>query len=290
MGRVIAVYNAAGGVAKTTTTRDLSYELAQRSHSVLAIDADSQGTLSDFFGTGPFERDEAELFWTEVCRRPRTRLDRNGDVLTRDVRTPHIIKTDFGVEVGLSNYLLVEFERSLADQRDTARLLSIFESLRSGYDFILVDCAPSISEITIQTLLAVDEILIPVQTESKAVAGFVNVQREINEANERRRSINRPPLRLAGVVPTLFNANRAAHKHYLEKIREISERRGCPMFPPVHDRIAVMEACNARLPVQRYDPACIVTEDMRQLADQLTSPGRNHAVRTTAGAANAEKV
>jgi chromosome partitioning protein len=262
MSRVIAVYNNAGGVGKTTTTRDLGFALVRRGRRVLAIDADSQGSLGDFFGLQPYNRADSELFWDAVCFVSENEDDSDGKI-------PHVVETDFGIFIGLSNFSLVEMERRLTDHRDTARLLSVLSRMRDAYNIVLIDCPPSVSEITVQTLLAADELLIPVQTEGKAVAGLLNVQREIRKTNSRRRSIGRAPLKLAGIVPTIHNPNRAAHVHYLNEIRELAEDLGCVVLPPVRDRIAVLEACNARRPIQLHDPQCPVVDDIERIADHV---------------------
>ncbi|MBX7221572.1 MAG: ParA family protein [Blastocatellia bacterium] len=251
--RTLAVFNQAGGVGKSTTTRDLGYELATRGQRVLVIDADSQGSLSDFLGLDPYGKPEAEIFWTAVCA---------------DMDTVPPLATAFGLTVGVSNLSLIEGIERLERMKDHLRFLKVLDGIKADFDVVLIDCPPSVSEMTVQILLAVDELLIPVQPEQKAIAGLVIVQKEIIKANKRRLRIQNP-LRISGIVPTIFNPNLSVHLNNLKYIETIAQTLRCPVLPAVRRLTAVTEASTYGQPLKVYKPSSPANDDMARIVDCL---------------------
>ncbi|MBX7224091.1 MAG: ParA family protein [Blastocatellia bacterium] len=259
MTEIIAIFNQAGGVGKTSLTRDLGFELGSNGWKVLLIDADPQGTLGRFLGHSPGEEPPHKLFWQAVCATPP-----EGD---RPSTLPAIMKTEFRVEIGLSNRTLIGDELSLQQQADPGRLGNVLEPLKGTYDFILVDCPPKISEITVQILWACDTLLIPVQTEAKGIDSFTEIQMEIGRAQRRRRNFKLPLFKVAGVVPTLFDARLSVHKHHLLELQEdICPNFGYQVFNPVRKYISVSEAGTNRQPLKVYDSRCPANEDIAHIA------------------------
>lgn len=249
----VAIFNQSGGVGKTSLTRDLGYELATRGRRVLVVDADPQGTLGSFLGLEPAPRPRAETFWASVCDGGET--------------APRLWPTDFGLTVGLANRFLVGDELSLMQQSDPARLLAVVEAHLAAYDWVLFDCPPKISEITLQILLAADALLAPVQTEAKSVESFAEVQLEIVKAQRRRKNMRLTPLRVLGVVPTLYNPRLVLHRHhYAELAERICPSFGYHVFGPIRDYVAVSEAGTRRQPLQCYAPRCPAAADVAALA------------------------
>ncbi|MBX7224160.1 MAG: ParA family protein [Blastocatellia bacterium] len=256
--QVIAIFNQAGGVAKTSLTRDLGFELSRANKRVLLIDADPQGTLGMFLGLNPAERSDQDMFWTAVCTE------------SEEERSPAVVGTSFQLDVGLSNRSLIRCELELMNQQDGARLMSVLEDMRPRYDFILIDCPPKISEISVQVLLASDGLLIPVQTETKAVSNFAEVQLEIAKANRRRKSLKIKPLEVLGVVPTLYDSRYNVHRDHLAALTQtICPSFGYPVREPVRRYIAVSEAGMVGKPLQVYDPSCPANQDVASLANLL---------------------
>lgn len=254
MARVIAVWNRAGGVGKTTIVRDLGYELARmHDQRVLLIDADSQGSLGEFIGLEPHDKSKEELFWETVCN--------------AEIETIPPIHSTFGLDIGLSNLYLAKQEEDLAKQFNHFRLRGVLEPLRDRYDFILIDCAPSISEVNRQVLAACDQILIPVQPEDKGVSGILRTQENIIEANRRRHPFF-GPIRCVGVIPTMLE-NRRIHNHYLEVIKEVVGTLLYPVLRPMRNYIAVTESCNGRKPLREYDAMCPALADIEEIATGL---------------------
>jgi chromosome partitioning protein len=251
---IVAVFNQSGGVGKSTLTRDLGYELHTRGLKTLLIDADPQGTLGFFFGIYPHGCPKTEMFWSGICG-------------SEDPGQPPIARAKCGISLGLANKTLVADEILLMQQHDPARLLSVLEPLKETYDFILIDCPPRISELTIQILFATDGLLIPVQTEAKSVMMVSEIQEEIARAQRRRKNLKLPQLKILGVVPTLYNPQRVLHRHHLQEIKEtVCDHLGYHLFPAIRDLISLAEAGTKAVPLKLYDPKCSVNEDIAQIA------------------------
>lgn len=256
---IVAIFNQSGGVGKSTLTRDLGYDLAQRGLRLLLVDADPQGTLGMFLGLSPGELQRSETFW-DVVASPQT---------TPDIRPP-IIQTEFGLNLALANRTLVDLELTLAQHRNTARLLSFLRQLSPDYDLILIDCSPKISEVTIQALMAADGLLVPVQTEAKSVSAFFEVQFEITRAKRRRLDVFLPAFEVVGVVPTLHDPRLILHRHHLRELKdEMCAQFGYPVLPPVRNYVAVSEAGTQRMPLKMYDPKCPANDDVTLVADRI---------------------
>ncbi|MBX7219109.1 MAG: ParA family protein [Blastocatellia bacterium] len=254
----IAIFNQSGGVGKTTLVRDVGFELARLGLRVLLIDADPQGTLGVFLGESPAAKTGPDLFWSEIC------------APHGPEKSPTIVTNKFGLDVGLANRKLVTDEWTLAQQHDPARLLSILDGLRPQYDFILIDCPPKISEITIQVLLAVDSLLIPVQTEGKSVVAFAEVQYEIAQAQQRRKHMRLPALQVMGLVPTLHNPHLVLHRHHLQELQErLAPTFGYEVFPPVRDYVAVAEAGTRGMPLRLANAKCPAVQDIETLTQKI---------------------
>lgn len=253
--RIIAVYNNAGGVAKSTTVRDLGFELAQRGSRVLLIDADFQGSLGSFLKQEPQGRDSKTLFWYPLCH---------------DLETPPPIEQIYdNLWIGLANFQLASDEQILALAKNPNVLYHALQTLDQSFDFVLIDCPPTINEISVQVLQAAKEILIPVQTEDKAYAGLGLIQREILRANKRKGGL--PPLKICGLLPTRYNKQFTFHRHYLEQIQKSAMDLGCTAFSPIRAAQAVQEACNPGLPLHLYEAKSPALNDVRQLADDILS-------------------
>lgn len=254
---ILAIFNQSGGVGKTSLTRDLGFELGSLGQRVLLIDADPQGTLGSFYGLSPAERPREEMFWTTVCT-------------ATDETPPTILETRFGVDLGLANRFLIGDELALMQQQDPARLLNVLDLISESYDWIIFDCPPKISEITLQILLAAERLLVPVQTEAKSVESFAEVQLEIAKAQRRRKNLRLPALDIFGVVPTLFNPRLVLHRHHFEELsKQICPSFGFAVHGPVRDYISVSEAGTRRMPLKLYAPKCPANQDVAALARQL---------------------
>ncbi len=248
MARIIAVFNQAGGVAKTTVTQNLGYHLARRNHKVLLIDMDPQSSLTTFMGLDPHEI-EMSLFEVLVKEKPLHILE---NVLDMDFSPTN---TDLSAaEIQLVNEDLREF-----------RLKSAIEPVQDEYDFILIDCPPSLGLLSYLSLVAATHILVPIETEFKAFNGTEKVLETI----ARVRSKANRKLKIAGFVPTRHDARKTQNIRCLGAIQEqIADI--APIFPPIPNTTNFPNAAEARLPLALYDPKQkSALNSLEQLADAM---------------------
>jgi chromosome partitioning protein len=263
MARVIAIFNQAGGVGKTTIARDLGYELARRGQRVLLVDADPQASLTEFLG---FDADtiESSLF----------------EALLQGIPAP--VLTAHGVDIIPSTIDLAAADFLLAAEIGRElKLKQVLEPLRASYDVILVDAPPSLGNVSINVLVAADEILIPVQCEIKALRGT----RHLFDTIERVRTLN-PTLKIAGVVPTLLDRRTRLNteSHEVLKARLGDRLR---VFDPIRRGVAFAEASAHGVPVHLHAPSYEGLDDVRSLADALFGPSTSRP--STRGRSNAKR-
>lgn len=188
MGRTIAIANQKGGVGKTTTAINLSACLAEAGQRVLTIDFDPQGNATTGLG---LEKEQIEDTVYELLLGDCT-LE---DCLMRDVQE--------NLDVLPSDSNLAGAEIELLDVENKESVLNGYlETIRDQYDFIIIDCPPSLSLLTINALVAADTVLVPIQCEYYALEGLSQVLRTIGLV---RKKMN-PSLELEGVVFTMYDA------------------------------------------------------------------------------------
>ncbi len=255
MGRVIAIFNQAGGVGKTTIARDLGYELASRGLAVLLVDADPQASLTEFMGLDATSIDNS-LF----------------DALVHGSAAP--VHRAHGLDIIPSSIDLAAADFLLAAEIGRElRLRQALAPLRDSYDVVLVDAPPSLGNISINVLVAADEILIPVQCEIKALRGT----RHLFDTIERVRGLN-PNLRIAGVVPTLLDRRTRLNTESYEVLKQRLGDR-LTVFAPIRRGVAFAEASAHGLPVQLHAPGYDGIADVRLLADDLVGPAKRSKAR-----------
>lgn len=245
MARVIAIFNQAGGVGKTTIARDLGFELSSRGLAVLLVDADPQASLTEFMGIDTDEL-ETSLFDALLHGTP------------APIRRVHEIDVlPSTIDLAAADFLLAaEIGREM-------KLRQVLEPLRARYDVILIDAPPSLGNISINVLVAADEILIPVQCEIKALRGT----RHLFDTIERVRALN-PTLEIAGVVPTLLDRRTRLNTESYEVLKERLGDR-LRVFAPIRRGVAFAEASAHGVPVQLHAPSYDGLGDIRALADAL---------------------
>lgn len=232
MQKVIAIFNQAGGVCKTTVAMNLGYHLARRGHRVLLIDVDPQASLTTFMGLEPHELEQTIA----------------NAILEEDSPLP-IHQSLHNMDLAPANITLSAAELQLASVM--ARELRLKESLaseNSNYDYILIDCPPSLGVLSILALTASTHVLIPIQTHFKA---FKGTELLLDTIKKVRKHLNRN-LEIAGIVPTIFN-NASQDKAILEALREQLSPIAT-VYSPIPRATAFADAAMARQPLAVYAP------------------------------------
>jgi chromosome partitioning protein len=208
VARIIAIANQKGGVGKTTTAINLAGSLAEQGYRVLCVDMDPQANLS--VGLGVNLRNIEESI---------------GDVLTGgDVTLDQIIQPTqtSGIDVAPATIDLSAAENQLfsAIGREQALREAFGSSSADSYDFVLIDCPPTLGLLTLNALVAADGVIIPVQTQYYALKGFTALMNVITQI--RVKGLN-PKLRVLGLLPTFYDGRTVLARDMLQELRDMGD-------------------------------------------------------------------
>ena len=253
MGRAIVVANQKGGVGKTTTAINLAACLAEAGQKVLAIDMDPQGNMTSGLGV---DKDAIENSVYELLL---------GETEVEDCVQKEVIEN---LSVIGSNINLSAAEIELIGQDEKEYILQkAIAPIRDQYDFIIIDCPPSLSMLTINSMCLADTVLVPIQCEYYALEGLTQLIHTINLVQDR---LN-PSLEIEGVVFTMYDARTNLSLQVVENVKSNLEQNIYKTIIPRNVRLA--EAPSYGMPINLYDTKSAGAESYRLLADEVIHRG-----------------
>ena len=255
MARVVAVANQKGGVAKTTTAISVAAALVEKGKRTLVIDVDGQACATFSLGVDPEDLAAQE---SSACLLTSVNADERARLLRRIIRP-----TDDGMHVVPATGDLASADFILASQEGRERVLAdALEAMEDEYDFIIIDCSPSLGLMTINALVAADEVLVPLKCETLSHRGLGQLMETIDEV----RRWGNPQIRVAGVVPTIFDG-RTAHAQAV--LADLGPRYGVRVFDPIPRSIRFAEAPAVGRTILATSPRSAGAQAYRALAQAL---------------------
>ena len=250
MGKVIAIANQKGGVGKTTTAINLAASLAVLEKKVLIIDADPQANTTSGLNFSPDNDEKRTLYELMIGQ-----IDVTDALIQTEMEKLHMIPSHInlvGAEIELLNFPEREFvmKKALAPIRDQ-------------YDYIIIDCSPSLGIITINSLTAADSVIIPVQPEFFALEGLGKLLQTIKLVQS---EVN-PELQIEGFVVTMFDGRTRVYSQVLEELRE--HFKDMVFHTVIQRNIRLSEAPSHGKPIILYDIMCNGSNNYLNLAREV---------------------
>ena len=251
--KVIAVANQKGGVGKTTTTINLSAALAEKGKKVLMIDLDPQGNASSGLGVN---KDELEQSIYQLMI---------GTNSFDECVQKNVLEN---LDVLPANVNLAGVEIETLDMEDRNYILSKeIDKVKDRYDYILIDCPPSLNSLTINSMTTADSVLVPIQCEFYALEGLSQLIYTIDLVKDR---LN-PNLKMDGVVFTMYDARTNLSLQVVENVKDNLKQNIYKTIIPRNVRLA--EAPSYGLPINIYDRKSTGAKAYRALAEEIIEKG-----------------
>ena len=250
MGKVIAIANQKGGVGKTTTAINLAASLSVLEKKVLIIDADPQANTTSGLNFAPDNDQQRTLYEVMIGS-----IDISDALIQTEIANLHMIP---------SHINLVGAEIEMLEAEDREKLLKkALAPIRDNYDYIIIDCSPSLGLITVNTLTAADSVMIPVQPEFFALEGLGKLLQTIRLVQG---GVN-PDLTIEGFVVTMFDGRTRVHAQVLNELRE--HFRELVFKTVIQRNIRLSEAPSHGKPIILYDIMCNGSTNYLNLAREV---------------------
>lgn len=256
MSKIIAIANQKGGVGKSTTAINLSSCLAEEGKRVLIIDLDPQGNATSGVGVN---RDEVEYSVYELL------VDE--DIEAREAITPTVFD---GLSIITSNTDLAGCEIELFEFDDREYLLkSKLKAVENDFDYIIIDCPPSLSLLTINALTTAESVLIPIQCEYYALEGLSQLLKTVELVKSRLNE----DLRIEGIVFTMYDGRTNLSAEVVQNVKDNLDERIFESIIPRNIRLA--EAPSYGMPINHYEPSSAGAQRYRMLAQEIIALQEN---------------
>ena len=255
MGRVIAIANQKGGVGKSTTTINLGSCLAEMDKEVLVIDIDPQGNTTSGVGV---DKNKSENTLYELMLGKKT---------IQECILPNI-QQNLALIPSNMNLAGAEIELIGVDNKEYI-LKNAVEEVKNNFDFIIMDCPPSLSMLTINAMSAADSVIVPIQCEYYALEGLSQLVHTIQLVQDR---LN-PKLEMEGVVFTMYDARTNLSLEVVENVKDNLKQNIYKTIIPRNVRLA--EAPSHGMPINLYDKKSAGVESYRRLAEEVVNRDRN---------------
>ena len=249
MGRIIAIANQKGGVGKTTTSINLSSCIAAKGKKVLVVDIDPQGNTTSGYG---IEKNDLDNTIYELML---------GDCSIEDCIIKDVIE-NISILPSNVNLAAAEIELIGVDKKEYI-LKNEIDWVKDRYDYIIIDCPPSLSLLTVNAMTTADSVLVPIQCEYYALEGLSQLIHTVNLVKER---LNKR-LKMEGVVFTMYDARTNLSLQLVENVKENLNQNIYKTIIPRNVRLA--EAPSYGQPINIYDPRSAGAESYRLLAEEV---------------------